>query len=431
MPSSGTWTIEVPSGSEKLPVRLPADWLGEVVSPAQDVNPRPVAGILRRALDEPIGAPRLEDLAKPGQKVALLVDDHTRKTPVRAILPLVLEQLEAARVKRTDISIVVALGSHRLMTPSELRAKLGESAARELRIINSPSAEMETAYVGDFHGVPARANRVAVEADLRIGLGMITPHMDAGFSGGAKIVLPGVFDRRMVDAFHTRSVDLPGNPLGSLDAPLRLELERFVADHLPLDFIVNVIPTASGDVYDCVAGHSVEAHRSGALRARQVYGVSVKKPYPVVLAACHPYEQDLWQSMKGLWCGELLTADGGDLILLTRAGEGSGGYPGLPAYIGKDPDEMKQALLSGECADRMEAVTGILVGLMKRRIRIGLVSPGLKADDARSMGFAYYETVEDAIQDAVSKLPAGERRGSVAVVTHAGLVLPLLAETAY
>jgi nickel-dependent lactate racemase len=288
---------------------------------------------------------------------------------------------------------------------------------------------METAYVGDFHGVPARANRVAVEADLRIGLGMITPHMDAGFSGGAKILLPGICDRRTVDAFHARSVDLPGNPLGSLDAPLRLELERFVAEHLPLDFIVIVIPTASGEVYDCVAGTPVAAHRGGAERSRQVYGVSVKRRYPVVLAACHPYEQDLWQSMKGLWCGELLTADGGVLILLTHAAERSGGYSGLPAYIGTDPDELRQALARGNCTDQMEAVTGILVGLMKRRIRIGLVSSGLKPDDARTMGFDYFESVEDAIQDAVSRLPASERRGSVAVVTHAGLVLPVLAET--
>jgi hypothetical protein len=130
--------------------------------------------------------------------------------------------------------------------------------------------------------------------------------------------------------------------------------------------------------------------------------------------------------MKGLWCGELLTEDGGTLILVTKAGEGLNGYSGLPAYIGRDPDEVKQALTAAKCLDRMEAATGIMVGWMKQRIRICLVSTGLTSEDSQKMVLPYYETVDEAIENAVSRLPVAERRGSVVVITHAGIMLPIL-----
>ncbi len=154
-----------------------------------------------------------------------------------------------------------------------------------------------------------------------------------------------------------------------------------------LDFIVNGITSPDGEVYQCVAGHPVAAHRSGAAYARQAFGVKVSQRYPVVVAACYPYEQDLWQSMKGLWCGELITADEGRLILLTQGNERLGGYSDLPVILACDPEDIKPISCLWRAAHPKEAATGIMVGRMKQRIRIALVSSGLTPDDASQDGY--------------------------------------------
>jgi len=420
-------TVHIPYGSQELAFRLHAAWLGEIVSPPI-LAPHPDPGALvRLALDHPVGSPRLEQIAQSGKTVAVLVDDATRKTPVKLILPEVLNRLESAGIKERDISIVIALGTHRPMTPDEISARLGAEIAARFRIVNTPASDQEQmVYLGSTHAIPAWVHRAAAEADLRIGLGMITPHMDAGFSGGAKIILPGIGSETTVDAFHLRSVDLPGNPLGDINAPLRQELEQFVVECISLDFIVNAVTTINHDMVQCVAGHFIAAHRLGATYARKAFGAAVKRRYPLVVASCYPYDRDLWQSMKGLWCGELLTEDGGTLILVTEAAEGSLEYPNLPVYIGADPAELRQAIQAGKSGDLKEAATGVMVGRIKQRIRLALVSTGLTPDDAGRMGIERYDSVESALAAGMQKLPDPARPGSIAVLSHAGLVLPLV-----
>ena len=421
-------TITFPYGTAHRSVDIPAEWLGEVVYP-QPVNPAAdVPGLFKAALNRPIGCKRLEESVKPGQRVAIMVDDYTRKTPLHQLLPPVLDRLRTAGVRDRDIRIVIALGSHRPMTPVEIDDKLGPSIASCYPVVNTPgTARGETVYLGTSkNGIPAWVNRVVAEMDFRIGLGMITPHMDAGFSGGAKIILPGVCSDSTVNAFHARAADYPGNPLGNPNAGLRRDLEEFVNERIPLDFIVNAIMTPTAEVYKCVTGHPIDAHRVGAAHAQQVFGAPARQRYPIVLAGCYPYEHDLWQSMKGLWCGDLLTADGGTLILLTEAREGSRGYPLLPAYIGANPADLKKMLDSGKTDDPKAAATGVLVGKMKQRFQISLVSDGLTASAAELMGMSYYGSAEAAVESAIARLPKPARQGAIGVLTQAGLALPVL-----
>jgi nickel-dependent lactate racemase len=283
-------------------------------------------------------------------------------------------------------------------------------------------------YLGSAaHGIPAWVNRAAAEADVRIALGMITPHMDAGFSGGAKMILPGVCGSATVDAFHAASAFIAPNQLGNVASPLRQSLEQFVADRVPLNFMVNVVVTLGGEIYRCVAGHPVRAHRVGVEYARAAFGVHVSGRYPVVVANCSPYDVDLWQSVKGAFCGDLLTADGGTLVLVTAAPEGNSTYPLLPRYAGCEAGVLRQQILSGQVEDAKQAVGGIQFGALKSRLRLALVSSGLTHEDAAAIGIARFDSVEDAVSDAVRRLPPAERENSVAVIPQAGIVLPLLA----
>jgi nickel-dependent lactate racemase len=363
------------------------------------------------------------------------VDDCTRKTPAAQILPWVLAELALGGVSPAQVTLVVALGTHRPLTDAELRAKLGRALDVGCAVVNTPAGDPHAfALAGstaslrpDLHlpPIPAQISRAVLDADLRIGIGMITPHLDAGYSGGAKIVLPGVCSLATVDAFHLHAAFVAGNQLGNPDAPLRLLLEGFVSEHAPLHFVINMIPSADGAPVGCVAGHSVLAQRAGAQIARQTCGLRAPRRFPVVVAHCAPYDQDLWQSIKGAWAGDLLAEDGGDLIVVTPAPEGNSLYKHVPRYAGMDPDRLRASILAGDVEDAMQAATGVLWGTLRRRLRLSLVSTGLDEETARLMGADPYRSVEAAVAAAVQRLPAARRQGAVAVIPRAGVALPL------
>jgi hypothetical protein len=230
-----------------------------------------------------------------------------------------------------------------------------------------------------------------------------------------------------VDAFHVASAYIPENQLGNIESPLRLSLEQFVAERVPLHFIVNLVLTLEGKIYRCVAGHSIQAHRAGVIHARQVYGTPLERRYPVVVACGYPYDMDWWQSAKGVWAGDLMTAEGGTLVVVTAAPEGSRQYPLLPGYIGRDPQDLLAEIEAGKTLDLKQASTGVMYGNLRRRIRLVLCSDGVSPAEAEIMRMPYYPTPGQAVSEAVARLPENERRGSVGVLTHAGIVLPQVA----
>ncbi len=420
--------LSLPYFNSTRPLSLPDDWLGEMVEPQPVSTVDGAAALIAAALHHPIGTPRLAKLVRPDQTVAIIVDDYTRKTPVGLMLPLVLDELYARGVPHDHIRIVVALGTHRPMTDAEIAQKIGAAIVQAHDIVNVPSTDdQEMVYLGtSSNRIPAYVNRVVAEADVRIGLGMITPHLDAGFSGGMKIVLPGVCSARTVDAFHAQSAFVLENQLGNVAAPLRRALEQFVSERVPLTFIVNVIVTPDEQVYQCVAGDPLQAHRAGVEHALAVFSASAQRRYPIVVANCYPYDIDLWQSVKGIWAGDLLTADGGILIAVTAAPEGNSTYPLVPAYVGRDPEVVKREIEASTAEDAKQAATGVMFRRMMRRIRLALVSDGLTLDDAGTMGIDYYPSVEAAVAAAIDRLPVDVRRGAVGILPHAGMVLPVI-----
>ena len=409
-------------------VSLPDDWIGEVIEPPPVPIVDEAAVVIKAALSHPIGSAPLDGLVQPDHKVAILVDDYTRKTPIDLLLPPVLETLRAARVPNEHIRIVIALGTHRPMTDAELAHKLGATIVQRYGVVNVASTrDDEFVYLGAVsNGLPAYVNRAVADADVRIGLGMITPHLDAGFSGGMKIVLPGACGARTVDAFHRQAAFIEQNQLGQIDAPLRGVLEQFVGERVPLTFIINAIITPDEQLVACVAGHPLYAHRAGVKHARAVFSAPARRRYPIVLANCYPYDIDLWQSIKGIWAGDLITDAGGTLIACTAAPEGNSTYPLVPGYIGRDVNDVKREIETDAALDDKQAATGVMFRTLMRRIRLVLVSDGLTADDARTMGIDYYPNVEAAVVAEIDRLPSGAQKGAIGIVPQAGLVLPVI-----
>jgi lactate racemase len=414
--------IKLPYGENTLSFFIDENRLGDVVTPAPTTPVTDPATTIMDALARPLGTPPLHQILAPGQRVALIIDDITRETPGRLILPIVLKEMGLAGIRREDISIVMALGTHRPMTPSEIEAKIGPELAR-YRVINTPASDMTTmTYMGrSSGGVPIWVNRAVAEADVRIGIGSIVPHLDAGWGGGAKIVLPGVCGALTVEAFHEKIVDIPDNQLGLEDAVLRIDLEKFVGETIGLEFIVNVVLDGESRLYGCVTGHYIKAHRAGVALARDVYGVAVESCYPLVIAGAHPHHIDLWQSTKALAAGEIITAPGGTLILAAECPEGLGSHPLFADYLSYDEERLLRDFHEGRVDDRVAAVEALAIIRMKQRFRIGLVSWGLTAEDARCMGLTWYNTLEEAVKAETSR-NTGIR---VAVITHGGVTLPI------
>ena len=421
-------TVELPYGNKGLTVEISNDVLGEVVSPRKIVADSDTDTLIRQALDHPIGSPLLSQIVRPGKKIAVIIDDISRETPTTQLLPPVLEGLTGAGIEKTHISIIIALGTHRPMTETEIATKVGPEIQKTYRVFNDPcDRERRMVYLGNSSdAIPADIHRAVVEADIRIGVGMISPHMDTGFSGGAKIILPGVCSCRTVGAFHTRQAGLSGNQLGVIDAPMRHELETFVGDRLGLDFILNAVLNRDGTLYRCVAGHYIKAHRKGVAFAREVYGVPVARRYPLVISNAFPAQIDLWQSTKGIASGELMTLNHGTLILVTQCQEGNNTHPLFADYLGETPDWLLNELETGNAEDPVACALAVPITRFRERIKICLVSSGLNASDANRMGFTYYKTVEEAI-DTELRRHGNEPR--VGMLTHGGVVLPLIRNT--
>jgi nickel-dependent lactate racemase len=398
--------------------------VGAVLRPPANANIGKIEDIVNAALNAPIDSPPLSNLLSPGKRVAIIVDDVTRKTPVHQILPLLLNRILSAGVALEDIWIVIALGTHRPLTLEEIIAKVGVDNARRLKIVNTDCDDIG-AFVNlgkTSNLIPAEINRAVVQADIRIAIGSILPHMDTGFSGGGKIILPGVASRRTVNAFHLRSAQSTGNQLGKIDATARQTIEEFLAEKLRLHFIVNVVMDAEHRVAHCAAGGFIGAHRQGAALSRSLYGVKVKKRFPVVIANAYPMELDFWQSTKAIYSGDLITADGGLLVLVSPCPEGIESHPRFATYLTKSSAELMQLLDSNEAEDPTAMAFALGMTLMRERIRFALVSPGISHEIAGQMKMAPHASVEAALSSESGRL----YDRSVGVLTHGGTALPLM-----
>ena len=281
--------------------------------------------------------------------MAIVCDDKTRPTPVAQILPAVLDELSAAGVSDRDVCVVFALGTHWPMSDEEMRLRAGPAAASRIRLYQSQYRAADgMAHCGTAPGgVEVSIDRRVAEADFRIGVGSIMPHPECGWSGGAKILYPGVSSPQTVTAFHLSFTQVDWNPYGSSESPVRLNMESWVGA-VGLDFIVNSVVAAEGQIAAVAAGHYVQAHRRGVALARELYGVRLPCKADIVLITSFRADEDFWLASKALFAGELAVRDGGTLILVSPCQEGIGPHPQYADYCGDDDcDRLAQEALSG------------------------------------------------------------------------------------
>ena len=279
---------------------------------------------VRRALEAPIGSPRLRELVHPGETVAIVTSDITRPMPTYKVMPALLDELYAAGIRREDITLVFALGSHRRHTPQEQQKLAGERAWNEIRCVDSDPDDC--VHLGTTKaGTPVDITRAVAQADRRICLGNIEYHYFAGYSGGAKAIMPGVSTRSAIQANHSMMVR-PEACAGALETnPLRMDIEEAGAI-CGIDFIVNVVLSEHKEIIRAVAGDPVAAHRACCRFLDRIYRKELPQAADIVLVSQGgaPKDLNLYQTQKALDNARHAVKQGGIIVLIGSCKEGLG-----------------------------------------------------------------------------------------------------------
>lgn len=276
------------------------------------------------ALAHPIASPRLREIVKPGEKVAVVTSDVTRPMPTFAVMPALLDELYAAGARPEDIALVFALGSHRRQTPEEMRKLSGERAFSEIRCLDSDPDDCVHFGVTS-RGTPVDITRVVAEADRRILLANIEYHYFAGYSGGGKSLMPGASTREAIQRNHSLMVN-PDACAGKLEGnPLREDIEEAAA-MVKADFILNVVLDEHKKIVRAVAGDMVKAHRAGCEFLDRFYLKPIPERADIVLVSQggSPKDLNLYQTQKALDNAKHAVKAGGVVILIGSCREGMG-----------------------------------------------------------------------------------------------------------
>ncbi|MFB3886902.1 MAG: nickel-dependent lactate racemase [Thermodesulfobacteriota bacterium] len=276
---------------------------------------------IREAFENPIGTPRIRDLAKGKEKVVILFDDLARPTPVYKVIPYVLKELEKGGVRDDQIRLVCAIGCHRALIREELVKKLGRGIVENYPIYNHNLYEHHVRMGTTSRGTPVWVNREVAGCDLKIGLGGIIPHFTAGFGGGAKILLPGVSSIDTVAHNHLEFQKKHPDKIGLCkvkDNPVRLDMEE-AARIAGLDFVADVVINHQKEILGIFMGDVVESHRQGIAFAKKVCSTENQGRFDLILVNTFPIEE---APKKALWPIKEALNEGGDVVLIWQSAVG-------------------------------------------------------------------------------------------------------------
>lgn len=322
--------IEFPYGKTKLVHSFEEDALAGVLTSSIHEY-KPLASpeeLVRRALEAPIGSPKLSELARGKENIVIIASDHTRPVPSKAIIPQMLREIRSAS-PGANITILIATGCHRETTRKELVSKFGEDFVKRENIYVHDCDERERLVnIGTLpSGGECEINKIALDADLLVAEGFIEPHFFAGFSGGRKSVLPGIAGRSTVLANHcSEFIDHPLARTGVLEGnPIHRDM-LWAAKKARLSFIVNVVLNEDKDVIYAVAGDTEAAHGEGVRFLSSLCGADAAEADVVITTnGGYPLDQNMYQAVKGMTAAEATVKRGGVIIMLAESGDGIGG----------------------------------------------------------------------------------------------------------
>lgn len=382
------------------------------------------AQTLEQALDEPIASAPLMELARGRRSAAISVSDITRPAPNAFVLPAVLRRLEAAGIPRERITLLIATGLHRPATDAEIREIVGEEIAAHYRVQNHFARELEAhRYLGRTKsGTPVYIDARFLDADLHLSLGLIEPHFMLGFSGGRKLVAPGLAARETIVVLHSpRFIRDPRSAEGLVEGnPLHEELLE-IASMARHDFSVEVALNRRREIAGLWAGNPVEAHRRGMEFVSRALLEEIDAPADAAITSSAGYPLDLtfYQSIKGASAAAHVVKPGGRILLAAACEEG----PGAPEFreLLKRYDRAEQYLKeTAEAEVIIDQWQLDKLALVVQKAEVLFYVPGLNADYHPTLWGRAFPSPGAAVEALTAGLAPG---ATIAVIPEGPYVL--------
>ena len=366
------------------------------------------ASALKEVLSSPTGSPPLSEVARGRRSACILICDITRPVPNSLILPPVLQTLEDAGIPRSEVTLLVATGLHRENTREELIEMVGQSIFDTYRIEqhHGQALEEHTSLGDSPRGVPIWIDSRYVEADLKITTGLIEPHLMAGFSGGRKLICPGIAALESVRVWHGPAfLEHPNADCGILHNNPVHEESTWIARKAGCDFIVNVVIDSDRRILKFVGGDMEQAFLEGVDFVRQVVTDTVPAPVDIVVtsAAGYPLDTTFYQTIKGMTGALPVVKEGGTIIIAASMTDGIGSPQFEQLFRENDSPEMFMERILGKDYFVMDQWQLEEMAKVLRRASVKVVSDGLPAETLNQLFVEAVPTVEQAIDQALAE----------------------------
>jgi len=422
--------IDLNYGKDGLAIDLPDDLDVHVIrKPAMPVLPDPEDAI-REALANPIAAPALPDLAKGKKTACILICDITRPVPNGLFLRPLIETLLEAGIPASGITVLVATGLHRPNEGEELSELVGDAWVLDKVTVANHFARDDDAHIDlgvtPTRQTPVKLDRRLVDADLKIATGLVEPHFMAGYSGGRKVIAPGVAHQDTITTFHSArfmshpaaaNCTLEGNPLHEE----QLEIVKMLGGAFALNTIIDEERRLSFVNF----GEIIESHLDAVANVRAFAEVSVPSRYKTVVttAAGYPLDKTYYQTVKGMVGPIDILEPGGDLIIASACSEGMGSDEFVNAQrrlVNQGPKRFMEAISKKHFADIDEWQSQMQLKPMAIG-NVHLYSEGLSDADRGLTGVHNVDSLSKAIGESLAS--SGERR--LAVIPEGPYVIPV------
>ena len=418
--------VHLDYGLHGLDVDLPDDRV-TVIEPIARPPLPDAGGALVAALRAPLGRPPLRDIVRPGQSVAISVCDVTRAQPRRETLEAIFDELP--QLSPEAVTILIATGTHRVNTPAEIVTMLGSAIAKRYRVVNHDSRAPSTLVAAGTTttGVPVFLNRAFMDADVRITTGFVEPHFFAGFSGGPKMVAPGLAGLDTVLVLHdARRIAHPNATWGVTEGNPIHDDVREIARMVGVHFSVDVTLNREQRITEVFAGDLFAEHRAACEAAKRNVMQSVAAPFDVVLTtnSGFPLDQNLYQAVKGMSAAAKVVKPGGTIICAAECCDGLPAHGSYGQVLASQPSPEKLlAMITAPGYSMPDQWQVQIQAQLQIKAKVLVKTAGLTPDAVRA---AHFEPIDDVAAAVGAALRAAGPGATLCVLPQGPQTIPYL-----
>ena len=408
--------INLPFGHGSISVNVPDKNLADTIMPSESEVTADGISQIKAALENPVNCKQLSEIVVPDTSVVIIVSDTTRPTPTAQMLPLLFEELYRGGVRDENITIIFALGIHRNQTDEEMERIVGKDIYKRIRCIEHDNTRCRN--VGETsRGTPIEIFEEVLDADVVVCMGNIEFHYYAGYSGGAKAILPGVSSRESIIANHKMMIDEKSST-GRIDSPVRQDMEE-AAEYVGVDFLLNVVLNSKKEIVYATAGHVVDAHRMGVVQVDNMYKISAE-PADVVIVSPGGYPKDIniFQAHKALDNAKNAVVEGGTIILAAQCSEGLGNT--VYEHWNNESKTPDDAIMKFKHSFEFGGHKAALIAQLAKKYDLYLVSD-LPDADAKNAFFKPVISVQEVLDGVLNENPDAR----VCIMPYGSLTLPV------